>query len=111
MDEVGFARSLYAQKNVFRVYLKKQLARSFFPRGKRLLRFAEGLVVAMCFARGISAKVQSLWDLIESQSTALVVRKQEHCLVIVQVLSSNAKSNVHLVPPTFVISYMLCAAG
>ena len=29
------------------------------------------------FARGISAKVQSLWDLIESQSTALVVRKQE----------------------------------
>lgn len=51
-----------------------------------------------CFARGISAKVQSLWDLIESQSTALVVRKQEHCLVVVQVISSNAKSNVHLFP-------------
>ena len=39
---------------------------------------AEGAVNRKtCFARAISAKVQSLWDLIESQSTALVVRKQE----------------------------------
>jgi len=85
------------------------IARSFFPRGKPLLRFAEGLVVAMCFARGISAKVQSLWDLIESQSTALVVRKQEHCRVIVQVISSNAKSNVHLFPTYICYKlYVMC---
>lgn len=66
-----------------------------------------GLFVATCFARGISAKVQSLWDLIESQSTALVVRKQEHCLVILQVFSSNARGAMSTGSPhRFVICYV-----
>ena len=101
---------VYMPKKCLQSVLKKTACKIFLSEGANVCCDLRKGWLWPCALPGASLqrfKAFGIWS--ESQSTALVVRKQEHCLVIVQVLSSNAKSNVHF-GPTYICYklYVMC---